>query len=192
MAGARKVLLCCTLLLVVGSLSTAHAAPEQQQQQHNSTLDGVVLIVEYSDAAVAAAAAGQSGSVSTSAAQHPTVAAAVAAAEGRGASPHRQEAVATIAAEAVSVAPAVALITRALVTAADAAGVKVTGLTNYHTVLKGAAIKTSSVKQSSALRRILKNHPDVKHVFQAVSCVWAWAVGLAVGGVFGGRAGFGR
>jgi hypothetical protein len=96
-------------------------------------------------------------------------AAAAEAAATRGASTQRRTAIATVAAEAAAAAPAVAAVTATIVAAAETAGVKVTGLTNYQSVLKGAALKTRSMKEAATLRRILKHHPSVKHVHDAVS-----------------------
>lgn len=146
-----------------------------------------VLIVEYDDNAVrtaaeaqAAAAARQGGGgqqgdtlvtagIGLQSSLDAAAAAAARSAKDRGASPFRRDSLATLAAESVAVGPAVAALTSSVVAAAQSAGVKVTGLTNYHTVLQGAAIKTATVQDASLLRRILRNTPSVKKVHSSVS-----------------------
>jgi hypothetical protein len=74
-----------------------------------------------------------------------------------------------VAAESAAAAPAVAAITTSLVMAVEASGIKVTGLTNYHTVMSGAALKVATVQEAAAIKKILSKHPAVKQVYTAVS-----------------------
>lgn len=181
-----RPLLLVVLLLALGSLASCAASSSSllPAALTDSTTEQPVLIVEYVDQAVTAAvaAAAAAASVSTAEDREATVAAAAAAAQqaavSRGASSRRQAAIASLAADSAAAAPAVAAVTSTVVAAAAAAGVQVTGLTHYHTVMKGAAIKTANLKQAAALRKVLKHHPSVRHVYMAVS-EWGsvWIVG---------------
>lgn len=153
----------CTLLLLLlmwqGSPTVLAVHPQHDQP---------VLIVQYVDSAVAEIAAKRTHSVSTAAVEA-AIAAAAKSAQRRGASPHRQHAVVAVAAESAAAAPAVAAITTSLVMAVEASGIKVTGLTNYHTVMSGAALKVATVQEAVAIKKILSKHPAVKQVYTAVS-----------------------
>jgi hypothetical protein len=152
----------CTLLLLLllwqGSPTVLAAYPEHDQP---------VLIIQYADSAVAEIAAKRTHSVSTAAVEA-AVAAADKAAQRRGAGPHRRQAVVAVAAESAAAAPAVAAITTSLVMAVESSGIKVTGLTSYHTVMSGAALKVATVQEAAAIKKILSKHPAVKQVYTAV------------------------
>jgi hypothetical protein len=129
------------------------------------------LIVQYEDDAVAAAAA--KAGVSTASVQ---VAAADAASKAtdRGASAARREAIVAIASQAAVVTPAVSSLTYAMYLDAVAKGVEVTGVTNFATVMQGAAIRTNASDSAAFLKQQLEANPKVKKVWYAVSETWAW------------------
>lgn len=137
------------------------------------------LIVQYEDDAVAAAAA-KTG-VSTASVQ---IAAADAAsrAEDRGASAARRDTIVAIASEAAVVTPAVSSLTYAMYLDAVAKGVEVTGVTNFATVMQGAAIRTNASESAAFLKEQLEQNPKVKKVWYAVSGWvvrvggWCWGV----------------
>jgi hypothetical protein len=124
------------------------------------------LIVEYEDDAVAAEAA--KAGVSTASV---SVAAADAAnkATDRGASAARTEAIVAIASQAATVTPAVSALTYAMYLEAAKKGVEVTGVTNFATVMQGAAIRTNDSESAVLLKQQLEQHPKVKNVWYAVS-----------------------
>lgn len=124
------------------------------------------LIVEYEDEAVAAAAA--KAGVSTA-----SVAVAAADADSRakdrGASAARREEIVAIASQAAAVTPAVSAITYSMYLDAARKGVEVTGVTNFATVMQGAAIRTNASESAAFLKQELEKNPKVKKVWYAVS-----------------------
>lgn len=124
------------------------------------------LIVEYEDEAVAAAAA--KAGVTTASVQ---IAAADAAnkASDRGASAARRDTIVAIASEAAVVTPAVSSLTYAMYLEAQKQGVEVTGVTNFATVMQGAAIRTNASESAAFLKQQLEKNPKVKKVWYAVS-----------------------
>ena len=171
----RKVVTsgCQLVVLLLLALSISSSTAKQHPRQPEAYEENQpVLIVEYKTHAVtqaAAAIASNQPDLATAAVTQQAVEQATAAAFDRGASRTKQQAVATIAAEAAAVAPAVAALTSSVVTEALKSGVAIVGLTHYHTVLKGAALKTASVEDASALRGILSQSPSVKRVHESVS-----------------------
>jgi hypothetical protein len=124
------------------------------------------LIVEYEDEAVAAAAA--KAGVSTASVQ---TAAADASnkARDRGASAARRAEIVAIASQAAAVTPAVSAITYSMYLDAAKKGVEVTGVTNFATVMQGAAIRTNASDSAAFLKQELEKNPKVKKVWYAVS-----------------------
>jgi hypothetical protein len=122
--------------------------------------------VEYEDEAVAAAAA--KAGVTTASVQ---IAAADAAnkANDRGASAARRDTIVAIASEAAVVTPAVSSLTYAMYLEAQRKGVEVTGVTNFATVMQGAAIRTNASESAAFLKQQLEKNPKVKRVWYAVS-----------------------
>lgn len=124
------------------------------------------LIVEYEDEAVAAAAAkagATTASVQTAAAD------AASKADDRGASAARRDTIVAIASEAAVVTPAVSSLTYAMYLEAVKKGVEVTGVTNFATVMQGAAIRTNASESAAFLKQQLEKNPKVKKVWYAVS-----------------------
>lgn len=159
----EAVLVPAVLLLVL--LCCSHIAVVQGQLEGDDTPQ-TTLIVQYEDDAVQAAAA-KTG-VSTSSVQ--TAAAdADTKARDRGASAARRDEIVSIAAAAAAVTPAVSSLTYSMYLDAMREGVEVTGVTNYATVLQGAAIRTNASESAAVLKEQLERNPKVKKVWYAVS-----------------------
>jgi hypothetical protein len=168
-AAAAAALLLSVLLLLSGHQASAQFAGDDMPQ--------TTLIVEYEPEAVQAAVQ-QSGVTAATAA----VAAAEAfnAAGDRGASASRRAEIVAVATAAAMTTPAVSSLTFDMYRDASASGIEVTGVTNFATVMQGAAIRTASSGSASQLKSQLEANPKVKKVWYAVSAGGRPGGGLVV------------
>jgi hypothetical protein len=123
------------------------------------------LIVQYEADAVTAAVAASGVSVAS---VQVAAAAAAQAAGDRGASAARRAEIAAVATAAAMTTPAVSALTFGVYREASAQGIEVTGVTNFATVMQGAAIRTASSGAASQLKAQLEGDPKVKAVWYAV------------------------